>query len=310
MSVTCHHKQRAIILRAKMLQAIRSFFTGKGHLEVDTPLITNALLPETHIDAISCTEGFLIPSPELYMKSLLGADYGNIFQICKCFRAAERGKRHLPEFTMLEWYSLGIDYQALMEECADLIIFVAAQLGDKQSLNYNGKTVSLAKPWHKIILADAFARFATVSLAQALSGDCFDEIYAMEVEPQLPCDKPVFIYDYPVSMGAFAKTKKNNPKIAERFELYIGGLEVANAYSEINNPHEQQQRFDAARVERLALGKQCYPIPPAFLQELENMPDCAGIALGIDRLAMIFANTKNIADVVAFTPKEVCSTVV
>ena len=284
-----------------MLRAVREFFVKEGYLEVETPNATPYLLPEVHIEPIPCAQTFFLhPSPELYMKQLLGAGYENIFQICKCFRAHEKGLRHLPEFTMLEWYATLCNYELLMDECENLVMFIAQQLLCSSSLTYKGKKIDLCKPWYRITLEDAFLQFASVSLAQALADENFDTIYVMQVEPKLPCDKPVFIYDYPLEIGAFAKKKASNPLLAERFELYVGGLEIANGYSEIDDKDEQEESLKRASAQKQHLRKQSYHIPPTFVDATAMMPNSAGIAFGIDRLAMLFADTNNIDDVVAF----------
>ena len=271
---------------------------------METPIRVPAPAPEAHIDAQSSGEWYLQTSPELCMKRLLAAEYSRIFQVCKCFRKDERGSRHLSELTMLEWYTVGHDYTDMMNQCEELIIHIAGNLGRKNFIQYQGRRIDLTLPWHRITVADAFNRWAGISVEQALDDDRFDEILALEIEPQLGNDKPLFLYDYPVVCGALARLKSSNRQLAERFELYIGGLELCNAFSELNDPEEQRERFEAERELRRSAGKPVYPMPEEFLNELTHMPDAAGNALGIDRLIMLFADTKNIEDVVAFVPEE------
>ena len=238
------------------------------------------------------------------MKQLLSAGYPRIFQICKCFRKKERGRRHLPEFTMLEWYRTGADYLDLMDESENLIRLVAHAVFKRRALTYGGQTVSLAKPWERIRLAEAFDRFASLSLDDALSRQRFDETLAFEIEPRLGRKKPVFLYDYPAAGSALAKPVKGNPALAQRFELYICGIELCNAFTELNDAASQRQRFEDERKLRDRLKKPRYPLPETFLKTLDDMPDAAGNALGLDRLVMLFCNAESVDEVVAFTPEE------
>jgi lysyl-tRNA synthetase class 2 len=292
-------------LRAGILQAVRSFFRENEYLEIETPHLIPSPAPELHIDAVASGDAFLHTSPELCMKRMLCAEYPRIFQICRCFRKGERGARHLPEFTLLEWYRAGIDYMGLMEECEEMIRFAARGLGFGERLVYQGREIDLRGPWTRLSVQDAFERYASLSMGEALATDRFDELMVVEIEPRLGTPRPAFLYDYPVSRAALARTKTGNPGLAERFELYMGGgLELANAFSELNDPQEQRERFEKEMKERERLGKTPYPLPEKFLDALLRMPPSAGIALGVDRLVMIFADTPNIDDVVSFTPEE------
>jgi len=211
---------------------------------------------------------------------------------------------HLPEFTLLEWYRTGIDYQDLMEECEALICFAARSLGTGESIPYLGKALDLGRPWERVSVKGAFERYASVTLDQALSSGCFDQVLVEEIEARLGSTRPVFLYDYPAPLAALARLKPKDPGVAERFEIYLAGMEIANGFSELNDPQEQRARFEREQQERLAAGKETYPLPERFLQSLANMPEAAGIALGVDRLAMIFCNAARIDDVVSFTPEE------
>jgi lysyl-tRNA synthetase class 2 len=287
-----------------MIQSMRRFFIIHGYLEVETPLLIPAPAPETHIDAVTCGNWFLHASPELCMKRLLAAGYHRLFQICRCFRSKERGERHLPEFTILEWYQTDSDYRKLMTECEAMLSFVFRELECGGALHCRGGRVSLEPPWEMITVADAFDLHAPLSMSEALRTDCFDEIMACHIEPVLGIVKPTFIYDYPLYPGCLAKAKKDDPTLTERFELYIGGLELANAFSELTDAEEQRRRFQAAERERSAMGKPSYPVAERFLTALCSMPEAAGIALGIDRLAMILTDQATIDDVVAFVPED------
>ncbi len=283
---------------------MRLFFETNGYLEVETPVRVPTQAPETHIDAESSDGWMLQTSPEICMKRLLAAGYGKIFQICKCFRKKERGGKHLPEITILEWYQAGVDYKALMEETEALVRFVADTTGAGQSISYQGGRIDFSSPWEKLSVHEAFSRFAEIAPEQALSENRFDEILAFEIEPNLGFGKPLFLFDYPVEVGALARKKRSDPKIAERFELYISGLELCNAFSELIDPSEQRKRFEIELAARKRRGMAVYPMPEKFLKSLADMPEASGCALGIDRLTMLFANANRIDDVVAFTPEE------
>jgi lysyl-tRNA synthetase class 2 len=297
--------QKYLQLRAQIIQAIRSFFVDRDYLEVETPIRIPAPAPEAHIDAVESGKRFLQTSPELCMKQLLAAGTRRIFQICKCFRQGERGRLHLPEMTLLEWYRAESDYLGLMNECEDLINTVAGAVGsDEGTLFYQGRNIELAPPWPRISVSEAFQKWSSISLQDALERDRFDEIMVEEIEPGLPQTRPVFLYDYPASQAALARLKPQDSRYAERFELYIGGLEICNAFSELTDQTEQRRRFECESKHRRQAGKPEYPMPEKFLAALGSMPPAAGNALGIDRLVMLFSDSRQIDDVVAFTPEE------
>jgi len=291
-------------MRARVIQAVRKFFIDFDYLEIETPCRISAPAPEAHIDAETSGDWFLQTSPELCMKQLLAAGYPRIFQICKCFRRQERGNRHLPELTLLEWYTAGHNYLDMMNQCEDLVRFVAQHAGFGNAISYQGQNIDLKGPWNRMSVTAAFDTFASISLETALLNNCFDEKMAAEIEPHLGHQKPLFLYDYPASSGALARLKPADQKLAERFELYIGGLELCNAFSELIDPMEQTKRFEHEQKIRRHSEKQLYPMPEKFLDALEYMPEAAGNALGIDRLVMLFADTAKIDDVVAFVPEE------
>lgn len=296
-------KAEALRRRAVMIRGIRCFFQEEDFLEVETPIRVPAPAPEPHIDAFPAGEWFLHTSPELCMKRLLAAGYPKIFQVCKSFRAGERGARHLPEFTLLEWYRAEADYRVLMEDCERLLLRAAGELGLGGELVWQGKTIPLRGPWERLTVREAFARYAPLSLDEALQRDRFDEILACEIEPRLGERTPVFLCDYPAALGALARLKPEDPSVAERFELYIGGMELANAFSELTDAAEQRRRFEAAAAERRRSGSAAYPLPETFLAALSGMPAAAGIALGLDRLAMLLTGRSRIDEVVPFTPE-------
>ncbi len=286
--------------RARVLEGIRAFFVGKGFLEVETPHRLPANAPEPHIDAVPAGPWYLHTSPELCMKRLLAAGYGRLFQVCRCFRTEERGSRHLPEFTLLEWYRAGEDYTALMEDCEGLL----RSLASGRPLARGGREVGLTPPWPRISVAEAFERWAGRSPEEALAEGAFDEAVAFRVEPALEgFGTPVFLVDYPAPCAGLARPKPGRPQVAERFELYAGGLELANGFSELVDAAEQRRRFEADRRTRARAGKDPYPMPEPFLRDLAEAPPCAGIALGVDRLVMLLTGAASIDEVVAFAPE-------
>lgn len=297
-------RRNALTARAAIIQEIRRFFVEGGYLEVETPLRIPAPAPEAHIDAITADGWFLQTSPELCMKRMLAAGYDRLFQVCRCWRAEERGRLHLSEFTMLEWYRANADYRDIMTDCEGLVRALAASLTRENAIRYRGNTIELAGEWERLTVREAFDRYSEISMEEALALDRFDEIMVESIEPMLGIGRPTFIHDYPASRGALARLKADDSSVAERFELYIGGLELANAFSELNDPVEQRRRFEQEAALREELRRQVYPLPEPFLAELATMPPSAGIALGVDRLVMVLLDAARIDDVVAFTPEE------
>ena len=298
------HYRNNLARRAELLRWVRGFFADAGYLEVETPVRIPAPLPEAHIEVVAADGWVLQPSPEICMKRLLAAGHEKIFQICKCFRKAERGRRHLPEMTMLEWYAVGETYRDLMTRCEELVLHVAQGLGADRSLLYQGLTIDLAPPWERLSVADAFTRYGSLSMPAALAQGRFDAIMGLEIEPRLGLERPVFLYDYPAEHGSLARLKPEDPCLAERFELYIGALELCNGFSELNDASEQRRRFAAEQARMQARGAPVHRLPEKFLAALAHMPACAGNALGIDRLVMLFTDAAAIDEVVAFAPEE------
>jgi len=291
-------------LRARIIQAVRDFFINRDYIEVETPCRIPAPAPEVHIEAPSSGDWFLHTSPELCMKRLLSTGYPRIFQICKCFRQNERGKKHIPEFTILEWYTEGCDYLGMMDQCEELISYVAERTGFGKGLTYQGNSVDILRNWEQMKVSDAFVKYADVSMQEAVSKDRFDEIMAFQIESHLGFQTPLFLYDYPSAESSLARLKSSDSSIAERFELYIAGIEICNGFSELTDPEEQRQRFEHDMKTREIEGKKPYPMPEKFLEALGFMPKAAGNALGIDRLVMLFADAAAIDEVSAFTPEE------
>ncbi len=293
----------ALRLRATIIRLIRDFFAGKHYLEVETPLRLPAVAPEAHIDPLPSEGWFLQTSPELCMKRLLARGHERIFQICKCFRAGERGERHLPELTLLEWYGAGQTYHDIMADCEHLITHLAAGLDLGPHIRFQGNPIDLTPPWPRLTVATAFRRYGSITLDQALASDRFDDVMAFEIEPQLDTRRPLFLTDYPAAHAALARLSPRHPGVAERFELYIGGMELCNAFTELTDADQQRRRFNQELAHRETAGKPPLPMPERFLEELARMPPAAGNALGIERLVMLFADTRQIDHVVAFTPE-------
>jgi lysyl-tRNA synthetase class 2 len=192
----------------------------------------------------------------------------------------------------------------MMDQCEKLIQFVAEAIGHFVSIDYKDRLTLLSSPWDLMTVSEAFDRFSRTSMKEALAQNRFDEIMTIEIEPCLGYDRPVFLYDYPASCGALARLKPDNPSVAERFELYIAGLELCNAFSELTDPVEQRKRFEEERQLRKHAGKIEYPMPESFLSALKDMPAASGNALGMDRLILLLTGANSIDDVVAFIPEE------
>lgn len=296
------HLHRLLHARARILDAVRRFFRDRGYLEVETPVRIPTLIPEAHIDPITSAGAFLHPSPEICMKRLLAWGHPRIFQICKCFRRDEAGERHLTEFTMLEWYQAGASYLDLMAQCEELVALAAAAAGLTDAICYQDGAAGLTPPWTRLSVSEAFARYAPVSAEEALATDRFDEIMGCEIEPRLGFGRPLFLYDYPLACGSLARRRPGAP-VAERFELYICGMELCNGFSELTDAREQRARFETENAVRRQAGRPACAMPERFLTDLAHMPPAAGNALGIDRLVMVLTDTPEITNVVAFGPE-------
>jgi lysyl-tRNA synthetase class 2 len=221
-----------------------------------------------------------------------------------CFRSDECGVRHNPEFTLLEWYRLNADYQTILQDTRELLLHTFRTVTGSSEFTWQNHTVSLEHPWKVITVAEAFEEFAGWNPVTEWNAERFELDLMRKVEPELPANTPCVLTDYPAPAAALARLKPENPLVAERWELYIGGLEIANTYSELCDPAAQLQRFEACAAERAALGKELYPLDEPFLQALERgLPPCAGIALGVDRLIMLLCNAAEIQDVRLFAQK-------
>jgi elongation factor P--(R)-beta-lysine ligase len=296
--------------RAAFFRFIRSFFHEQGFLEVDTPLRQPVCLPESNIIPIIAEDQYLQTSPELCMKRLLAHGCDKIFQLSHCFRKDERGRLHLEEFQMLEWYRVGCDYCQLMVDCENLLRFLLEAMQNFASLCGKPGTqkifpdINIEPPWQRLTVAEAFVRFSPVSLCQALETGSFDEILTEYVEPQLGLDSPAFLYDYPEQLASLARKSPSNQSIAERFELYIQGVEIANGFSELTDEREQRSRFQKEIAVIHSTTGRSVAMPERFLEDIGRLGTAAGIALGIDRLFMLAKGYKNIAEAVTFAPSD------
>jgi len=269
--------------RDALMQSIRAFFHSEGFVEVETPIRMKTPCMELHIDAEPSGNRWLRTSPELYHKKLLAQGAEKIFEIGKCFRHGERGDRHHPEYTMLEWYRAGSNYDTMLDDTARLL-----------------RNVGISCNLKIFTVAEVYGKFAGWNPVEHFDADRFDFDMVEKIEPNLPKDVPVILKDYPAECCALARLKPENPKVAERWELYLGGIEIANAYSELTDPVEQRARFEKWGVQRKALGKTVYPIDEEFIQCLETMPPSGGCALGVDRLLMALLGTTTLDDILPF----------
>jgi lysyl-tRNA synthetase class 2 len=205
---------------------------------------------------------------------------------------------------MLEWYRSNSDYTDLMSETTELLSCIAGSVATRGKIGYRGFEVDFSSGCEMVTVRDAFARYAGTTVEEALEDGNFDLLMAEAIEPKLGIGRPTIIYDYPAEKAALSRLKKDDPSVAERFELYLAGMEIANAFSELTDPEAQRERFQKEIAYRKTTGASVYPMPEPFLAELGEMPPSAGIALGIDRLVMFFTGSETIDEVVAFTPEE------
>lgn len=315
--------------RQAMYAAFRSFLRERGYQEVETPALVPAPGMEPHISAFAVTyvpemdSGcerplYLHTSPEYAMKRLVADGSGPIFQICKVFRNGEVSRLHNPEFTMLELYRPGADYGGIMQELELSLAHVEAAVG--------GGKVFGEIPYERMPVCAAFERFAGIDLqacpdARSLSNaargagvatpadagfdDAFFRVFLERVEPSLGRDRPVYLIDYPASMASLSRLKAADPAVAERFELYVRGTELANGFSELTDAAEQRRRLEAEQAARKAAGRPVYPLDEDFIAAVSKLPPCAGVAVGLDRVLMLMLGAESIDEVLLFPGREV-----
>ncbi len=310
--------------RAGLLADIRAFFQARNVLEVETPTLSQFGNTDRHIDSLQSAEPvsgdsglhesalshsglWLRTSPEYPLKRLLAAGVGDCYELGRVYRAGERGRWHNPEFTLLEWYRIGWSYRRLMDEVSALVRAVGGEAVNgwaEQRLTYRalfqqytGIDPLTADP---VALTRAARRLGLDSDGLD-SSDCLDLILSLHIQPRLPADTLTFVYDYPAAQAALAEISERDPRVARRFELYLGPVEVANGYQELRNADEQEQRFDADLKARNAAGRTCPPVDRALLAALAaGLPQCAGVALGVDRLLAVIIGAEHIDQVLAF----------
>lgn len=287
--------------RAKIFELTRAFFQENGFVEIDTPVRVPAVAPESEIDPFTSEDWFLATSPELYMKRLLAAGYHKVFQISHCFRKGEQGRHHNPEFTLLEWYRIGADYLQMVSDTEQLVLSIASGLGVAPEIHYKGKSIDISLPWPKLVVRDAFITAAGWDPVAEVQPLRFDLDLVTKVIPSFASERPTVLLDYPAALASLARLKSDNPGVAERAEVFIGGLELANAYSELTDAQEQKRRFHAEMEKILQEKRYKATMPSKFLEAMVYLPPCSGIALGMDRLVMLFCNADSVAEVMAFT---------
>lgn len=284
--------------RSALLKALRNAFYREDFLEVATAVKIPAPAPEEYIESVTSEGGFLRTSPELAMKRMLCAGMERIFQIGPAFRAEEKGRKHREEFTILEYYAVNWDYRLLAEFTAAMIASAAREVCGSPRITYQGEVVDLSR--HSFITVDeAFRKYAGVSAFEADKDGSFDELMVLKVEPQLGKDAPEFLIDYPANRASLSRLSPADNRVAERWELYIRGMELGNAFGELTDAAEQRRRFAAALKFRAEQGMHPYPEATDFLTALEQgMPESSGCAIGFDRLCMIFCDAYDIAEVI------------
>jgi len=314
-------RKPALVARAAGLRAARAYFDAQGFVEVETPMRVRSPGQEVHLDAIPAGAGrHLITSPEYHMKRLVAGGLDRIAQICRCFRGDEEGPHHQPEFTMIEWYRAGGSLDDLMQDCESLIEAVARAVGPAARAK-----LPLVAPFERTTVRALLRRHANVDLrgdetlsemhalaraagcrvgADAAWDDVFYQIFLDRIEPGLGVSRPVFVLDWPRPLAALARTKPGDSLTAERFELYAGGLELANAFGELTDPVEQRRRFLEEIDSRRQRGKTIYPIDEKLLAALGHMPPTSGVALGFDRVMMLVLGASSIREVLAFAYDE------
>ncbi len=318
-----------LVRRAEMVKKLRAFFDERMYVEVETPALQVSPGMEPHLTAFETTLAdphgerrrmYLHTSPEFAMKKLMAAGMRRIYQLARVWRDGERSWKHHPEFAMLEWYKAGESWRGLADEAADLVRALCGPVARRGDV-----TCDVQGSWEFLSVAEAFGRYAGIDLLATASdphapdtdhlrfeadgvgvrtddGDAWDDvffrIFLERIEPQLGIERPVVLHSYPASMAALARIDPADPRIAQRFEIFVCGLELANGYGELTDAAEQRARFEAEIARREGLGREAYPVDEDFIAALaQGLPECAGIALGFDRLVMLATGAARIEDV-------------
>jgi len=324
-----------LMARGQVAAALRAWFAARAFVEVETAALQVSPGNETHLHAFGTDligpDGkrktlYLRTSPEFACKKLLSAGEPRIFDFARVFRNRERTPLHHPEFTLLEWYRANEAYEILMDDCAALLAEAARAVGATR-FSFRGREIDPFAAPERLSVADAFQRYAGIDLPATITcsdgdrvklavmaasagidfaaddnwGDIFSRVLAEKVEPQLGNGRATILYEYPITQAALARPKPGDPKVAERFELYACGVELANAFGELTDVAEQRRRFEAAMAEKQRIHGERYPIDEDFLAALAQMPQASGIALGFDRLVMLAAGAQRIEQVL-WTP--------
>ena len=307
----------ALQQRARVLQSIRAFFATRDVLEVETPILSDAAITEPQLESFHTRfagrDYFMHTSPEFYMKRLLAAGSGDIYQIARVFRADEVGRYHNPEFSLLEWYRLGLDHQVLMDEMQQLISELFAQFSHSQlrftRLSYRQAFINQLAIDPLQASAEELASCASEQQIETPRGMAMDDkdmwldwLMVAAVAPGFDQQGMTFIYDYPASQAALARLSSDDPRVAHRFELFYGELELANGFYELLDADEQLARFNNENALRKQRDQQVMPIDMRLIAALKSgLPECAGVAMGLDRLLMLLTGARSISEVISFT---------
>ncbi|MCW8346318.1 elongation factor P--(R)-beta-lysine ligase [Vibrio sp. ZSDZ65] len=302
--------------RAEIIRNIRQFFLSKGVMEVDTPAMSHATVTDVHLQTFDTefvgpgyADGrrlYFMTSPEFHMKRLLAAGSGCIYQIAKAFRNEESGRYHNPEFTMLEWYRVGFDHHQLMDEMDELLMLVlkgekAERMTYQQAFIQALAVCPLTASMSELRVAAGTLGLSDIADSEEDRDTLLQLLFSMGVETKIGLNSPAFVYDFPASQAALAKVNANDPRVADRFEVYFKGIELANGFHELDNPQEQLARFEQDNQKRVTMGLPVQPIDHHLIAALEaGLPPCAGVALGIDRLIMLAIGAEHIDQVTAF----------
>jgi lysyl-tRNA synthetase class 2 len=316
-------RRPALLARGRIKAAARAWFEARDFVEVECGALVVSPGNEAHLHAFRTDGGlYLHTSPEFAAKRLLAAGETRIFDFARVFRARERGPLHAPEFTMLEWYRANEDYQAVIEDTLALLRLACDTTG-ATSVAYRGRTCDPRAEAERLTVADAFTHHAGVDLMSALDSrdvlatkarragvdvaeddnwaDIFSKVLVARIEPKLGLERPTVLCEYPRSEAALARASARDPRVAERFELYVCGVELANGFGELTDAREQRTRFEAEMDEKQRVHGERYPIDEDFLAALSQMPPASGVALGFDRLAMLATGARKLDDVI-WTP--------